>query len=157
MTLNGLWLCRCCFSSVICFFFGGFWYCSFSTCLALDVNVSLAIYLFFLLFFINHYLFWFLWLLLMDLLWSNNWMDIYFTFLFSSYAALFLSRDSGCKNTLIWVFMFFTHKHQMIVLRVAVGHSDGITEGGHQIGPQFLTIWSKLILVSIFFFLRLHV
>lgn len=30
-----------------------------------------------------------------------KWMEIYFTFLFSSYAALFLSRDSGCKNTLI--------------------------------------------------------
>lgn len=35
--------------------------------------------------------------------------------------------------------MFFTHKHQITVLRVAVGHSDGITEGGHQIGPQFIT------------------
>lgn len=138
MTLNGLWLSlSLLFSFFDMLFFGGFWYCSFSTCLALDVNVSLAIS--FVLFY--HYLFWFLWLLLTDLLWSNNnWMDIYFTFLFSSYAALFLSRDSGCKNTLIWVFIFFTHKHQIIVLRVAVGHSDGITEGGHQIGPQLVTI-----------------
>lgn len=29
-----------------------------------------------------------------------------------------------------------------------MGHSDGTTEGGHQIGPLFITIWSKLILVS---------
>lgn len=37
-----------------------------------------------------------------------KWMEIYFIFLFSPYAALFLSRDSGCKNTLIWVVLFCT-------------------------------------------------
>lgn len=47
-------------------------------------------------------------------------------------------------------YFLYTQTPNYIVLRLAVGHSDGITEGGHQIGPQFFTIGSKLSSVSIF-------
>lgn len=116
--------------------FIGFWHCSFSTfytCLALDVDVCFASFCFSLISALFGSLGFCLRIFVKVII---KWMEIYFPFLFSSYAALFLSRDSGCKNTLIWVVvLFFAHKHPVIVLRVAVGHSDGMREGGHQIGP----------------------
>lgn len=44
---------------------------------------------------------------------------------------------------------FFAHKHSVIVLRVAVGHSDGMREGGHQIGSPFC---KDMVKTASFFF-----
>lgn len=84
-----------------------------------------------------------------------KWMENLFFLFFSppSYAALFLSRDSGCKNSLIWVVLLFsflcinfTHKHRVIVLRVAVGAlgwcewvSEEGREGGHCNWPVIIS------------------
>lgn len=100
--------CRCCFPSLICILlaFGTLASWPFYTCLALDVDVCFASFGFPLISALFCSLGFCLRICVKVIL--IKWMEIYFTFLFSSYAALFLSRDSGCKNTLIWVWLFCT-------------------------------------------------
>lgn len=130
------------------------------TCLALDVDVCFASS------FLNKYLLFFLFFFICLFIYFGSlgfclrilykviirWMEIYLFFFSPSYAALFLCRDSGCKNSLMSLFFFmFLSAHKPCSHCESSCGALWWCEGGR--APNWLShlvrIWYKFAFFSI--------